>query len=340
MALILDDCYPWQAGGCEWSTRYLWRSMNWLGRFDVIVLALILAYIFAVVIHVSCRCYLARRARGIDSASRRKLAVDLSIKVGNLKAIASTAPYLGLAGTCVGILSAFGAAGMEKHAYLVMTMTKVAAAFVTTAAGILVAVPATCSYNHLRRRIDLLESEVLNEEVEQRGRHFRAVRRFPLTKRFSQLPAFAVIAAPSLAILIAGYMTFASFHAPTGFGIELASSRCEDDRNNRLIVLHITNAGKLFLNQEQADWNSLGGRLSEIYSMREHRTLYLLADSGVPFQTVADALDTVESAPVAVQHQAVVMEMDKLDIKVRLVTATALNAGCLKPVVTGSGHQF
>jgi biopolymer transport protein ExbD len=304
------------------------------------VLALILAYIFAVVIHVSCRCYLARRARGIDTASRRKLAVDLSIKVGNLKAIASTAPYLGLAGTCLGILSAFGAAGMEKHAYLVMTTTKVAAAFVTTAAGILVAVPATCSYNHLRTRIDLLESEVLNEEVEQRGRHFRAVRRFPLTKRLSQLPAFAVIAAPSLAILIAGYMTFACFHAPAGFGIELASTRCEDDGNNRLIVLHITNAGKLFLNQEQADWNSLGGRLSEIYSMREHRTLYLLADSGVPFQTVADALDTVESAPVAVRHQAVVMEMDKLDIKVRLVTPAALNVGCFKPVVTSSGHQF
>jgi hypothetical protein len=74
--------------------------------------------------------------------------------------------------------------------------------------------------------------------------------------------------------------------------------------------------------------------------MREHRTLYLLADSGVPFQTVADALDTVESAPVAVRHQAVVMEMDKLDIKVRLVTPAALNVGCFKPVVTSSGHQF
>jgi biopolymer transport protein ExbD len=125
-------------------------------------------------------------------------------------------------------------------------------------------------------------------------------------------------------------MTFASFHAPTGFGIQLASTRCEEDGNNRLIVLHITNAGKLFLNQEQADWNSLGGRLSEIYSMREHRTLDLLADSGVPFQTVADALDSVESAPVAVRHQAVVREMDKLDIKVRLVTPTAFNVVCLQ----------
>jgi biopolymer transport protein ExbD len=314
--------------------------MNWLGRFDVIVLALILAYIFAVVIHVSRRYYLARRVRGIESASRRKLAVDLSIKVSNLKAIAYIAPYLGLAGTCVGILSAFGAAGMEKHAYLVMTMTKVAAAIVTTAAGILVAIPATCSYNHLRRCIDLLESEVLDEEVERRGRHLGTVRRFPLTKRFSQLPAFAAIAAPSLAILMAGYTTFASFHAPTGFGIELASTRCEDDGDDRLIVLHITNAGKLFLNQEQADWNSLGGRLSKIYTTREHRALYLLADSGVPFQTVADALDIVENAPVTVGTQAIRMGTEKLNTAVRLITPKTINTHCLiEPVATGSSHR-
>ncbi len=101
----------------------------------------------------------------------------------------------------------------------------------------------------------------------------------------------------------------------------------------------ITDADKLLLNQEQEDWNALAGRLSEIYSMPEHRTLYLLADSGVPFQTVAHALDTVESAPAAVGPQAVGVRMDRLNIKVRLVTPTALNAGCPKPVVTGSGHS-
>jgi biopolymer transport protein ExbD len=135
-------------------------------------------------------------------------------------------------------------------------------------------------------------------------------------------------------------MTFASFHAPTGFGIQLASTRCEEDGNNRLIVLHITNAGKLFLNQEQADWNSLGGRLSEIYSMREHRTLDLLADSGVPFQTVADALDSVESAPVAVRHQAVVREMDSWTSRYGWSLQQRSTLFAFKPVVTGSGRQF
>ena len=59
-------------------------------------------------------------------------------------------------------------------------------------------------------------------------------------------------------------------------------------------------AEHVFLNQEQEDWNGLAGRLSQIYSMRQYRTLYLLADLGVPFQTVAHALDTWKNAPISV----------------------------------------
>jgi biopolymer transport protein ExbD len=334
----LDDCYPWQSGGCEWTIRYVWRWLSSFGCLDVVLLALMLVYVFAVVIHVSCRYYLARRARGIDSAGKRTLASVLNIEVGNLKSIAVTAPYLGLVGTCEGILSAFGGGAMQRDALRAMIMTRIALALITTAAAIPVAVLATCSYNYLRTRIDLLEGEV-SDEGQQRARHFRGARRFPPTKRFLELPAYGLIAAPGLAILIAGFMTFASFHKPTGFYVELASARCEYDGDDRLIVLHITDAGRLFLNQEQEDWNGLADRLSQIYGMRKYRTLYLLADSGVPFQTVATAIDTVENVPATVGPQAVGMRRDKLDIEVRLITPRALNAGCPKPVVTGSGHH-
>jgi biopolymer transport protein ExbD len=88
-------------------------------------------------------------------------------------------------------------------------------------------------------------------------------------------------------------MTFASFHTPKGFYVELPSARCESDVADRLIVLRITGTGEVFLNLEHQDWNTLASRLSEIYRNRKHRKLYLLADSDVPFQTVAHALDTV-----------------------------------------------
>ena len=334
-----DDCYPWQPGGCEWTIRFLWRWMSSFGRVDVVVLALMLVYLFAVVIHVLWRYYLARRVQGIDSVGFRTLAAVLNIEIGSLGSVAITAPYLGLVGTCEGILSAFGGIGMQRHAAMVMIETRIAVALIPTAVAIPVAVLATCSYNYLRTRIDLLEVEVFDEGL-QRGFHFRGARRFPRTKRFSEVPAFGLLAAPALAIAITGFMTFASFHTPTGFYVELASARCEDyDVVDKLIVLHITDTGQLFLNQEQEDWNNLAVRLSQIYSLKEHRTLYLLADSDVPFRTVADALDTVENASANVGPQAVGTKKDKLGIKVQLVTPRAFNADCLpKPVVTGSSH--
>ena len=317
----LDDCYPWQPGGCEWSIRYLWRWMSLFGRLDVILLALLFAYVFVVIIYAYCRYYLARPGRGI--ASVHALAVVLNIELGGLKSIALTAPYLGLAGTCEGILSAFGGASMAHNAYLVMIATKMAVALVPTTAAIPVAILATCSYNFLRTRIDLLKCEVFDERP-QRGRHFRGARRFSPTKRFSELPAFGLIAVPALVFATAGCITLPPFHTPKGFYVELPSARCESIVLDRLIVLHITDAGKLFLNfEQQKDRISLAGRLSAIYGMRQNRTVYLIADPGVPFQTVADALDT----------------LDKLSIKVRLVTPKMFDAGCLlKPVVTGSSH--
>lgn len=332
----LDDCHLWQSGECEWTIRHLWRWMSSFGHLDVILLALMLVYLFAVLIHVCCRYYLARRAGGIDGAGRRRLAAFLSIEAGDLKSIAVTAPYLGLAGTCVGILYAFSAFSGSKGAVMAMIATKVAIALIPTAVAIPLAVLATCSYNYLRSRIDLLVSEAF-EQGWQRSRHFRGARRFPPTERFSEFPAFAPFAAFGLALL--GFIVLPSLHPPKGFYVGPASAHCEYEGDEQLIVLHITDEGKLFLNQEQEYWTNLADRLSAIYSMREHRTLYLLADPGVPFRTVADALDIVEGASATPGSQADGMRNNNLGIKVQLVTPKALTADCFKPVVTGSGRH-
>jgi hypothetical protein len=43
-----------------------------------------------------------------------------------------------------------------------------------------------------------------------------------------------------------------------------------------------------------------------------------VADDGVPFQTVVDALDILENVPVTVGSHVAGTEMEKLDITVRL----------------------
>ncbi|MGA7633609.1 MAG: MotA/TolQ/ExbB proton channel family protein [Terriglobales bacterium] len=308
--------------------------MNLLQHLDVFVLALMLAHVVVVVIRVYYSYRLARSAEAIDTASRafqrdpRKLVADLSIKVGALKSIALVAPYLGLLGTCTGIVTGFRGVDIVADSALaaVMASGAVTVALITTAAGLLVAIPATWSYNYLRTRIDLLESEISIDVPVRRSRHFGFTQKFPLAALFSRIP-FPVIAAPSLAILVGVvFMEYSSYETPTGLYLDMRPGAllCEHDED-RLIVLHMTDAGEVFLNQEQEEWNSLAGRLSEIYSMREHRTLYLIADDEVSFQTVADVIDVVESTGSSVRPEP-------LEIAVRLITPAAMKATCFHPI--------
>ena len=301
--------------GCELSPQYLWRWVSLFGRLDIILLALLLAYIAAVVLRTSCLYRLARSGRENNTGILRTLAAELNLQVNSLNSIASVAPYLGLVGTCAGLLGVFGGFGMEKHAVLIMIASKTAAALVTTFAGILVATLATFSYNYLRTRIDLLDGEVYNH-----------AQRIVSPRLLSQLPPFGLLAATGLALLVAAYLPFSSFHTPKGLYVEVAPDHCEYDGDDRLIVLHITDAGQLFVNNEREDWSGLADRIGEIYGKRMHRTLYVLADDTVPFQTVANAIDIVEHDPA-------------LNVRVRLITPRASNAHCPQPIATVSSRH-
>ena len=87
-------------------------------------------------------------------------------------------------------------------------------------------------------------------------------------------------------------------------------------------MLHVTNAGRLFINDEEEEWGNLAGRLSEIYSVRAYRKLDLLVDKELSFQTVADVIDIVAGA----ENPA---RTEPLNIEVRLITPGALNDGCV-----------
>lgn len=281
----------------------------------------LLVYVLTVVTRVFYRCQVAQGPRKIDTLGRNKLSADLSVQSHRLKSIASTAPYLGLLGTCFGILNASGMGSgiaMEKYAALRLISSGIAGALITTAAGMLVTIPAICSYNYVCTRLNLLNSEKFDELQKSR---FRADK-FPLKKRLSQLPPFALIASTGLSILVAVYTPFFDSPEPTGFGINLVSTRCEYDHNDRVTLLDVTNSSKLFINNEAEGWKNLAGRLSEIYRKREHRTLYLLGDAEVSFQTVADVIDIVGGAEGTTSTKP-------LDIEVRLITPAAAKAGCM-----------
>jgi biopolymer transport protein ExbB/TolQ len=297
----------WQTYGCESSIGYLWRWTSLLERVDLIVLALMLAHVVVVVARVSYRYRSARHPGPADTSSeafqraRRKLAAELSIGLGGLKSIAFTAPYLGLAGTCVGILNIFRGYGMEKHAALAMMASQTAAALVTTATGILVAVPATCLYNCLRTRIDVLESEVANDAIGQGSHYFQVARRFALRRRFSQFP-FAVIAGPVLAISgLAGFMTFSSFHTPKGLPVRLVriGVLATDRLSVEPIVIEIMGRSAndplaVYAQSEKTPSDELEGRLRRELGLRPRWLAYVQAEDSAPWGDVVNVIDVVE----------------------------------------------
>lgn len=87
---------------------------------------------------------------------RPSLDVALTRHLTAIASIASNAPYIGLLGTVLGILVTFYdlAQGADLSASAVML--GLAMALKATAAGLVVAIPATLIYNGLLRKVDVL----------------------------------------------------------------------------------------------------------------------------------------------------------------------------------------
>lgn len=95
---------------------------------------------------------LAALERSAQSAASESLTV-MEQRMTWLATIGSVAPFVGLFGTVMGIISAFLGLGMEGTATLRAVAPGVAEALITTAAGLVVAVPAVVAYNQFNSRI-------------------------------------------------------------------------------------------------------------------------------------------------------------------------------------------
>lgn len=85
---------------------------------------------------------------------------ELEAGVPILGTIASSAPFVGLFGTVMGIIRAFADIGSSIGGGPEVVANGIAEALVTTAGGLVVAVPALIGYNYLVRRIQRLTEEI------------------------------------------------------------------------------------------------------------------------------------------------------------------------------------
>lgn len=65
-----------------------------------------------------------------------------------------------------------------------------------------------------------------------------------------------------------------------------------------LIVLTLKRDLTVMVNQEQIEMNMLGGRLREIYEVRQDKTIFIRADARVPYSQVVEMIDIAKGAGV------------------------------------------
>lgn len=91
---------------------------------------------------------------------------DLKRGLGGLATIGSTAPFVGLFGTTVGIINAFQGMKTEETAGIAAVAGGIAEALVTTAFGLFVAVPAVMAFNAFTNSIETFTIEMDNSSSE------------------------------------------------------------------------------------------------------------------------------------------------------------------------------
>jgi biopolymer transport protein ExbB/biopolymer transport protein TolQ len=127
--------------------------------------------------------------RTIELNALEQLA-NLRRGLGVLATIGSTAPFVGLLGTTMGVVNAFTGMATAGSGGLSAISAGIAEALITTAFGLLVAIPAVWLYNYFINRIEYVGMEIqyaakeftdfmLRHEAHVRGKADPAVNRAP-----------------------------------------------------------------------------------------------------------------------------------------------------------------
>lgn len=132
------------------------------GIIGLLVLLSIITFTFAIE-----RLLFYRSVKLSSYRHKLELELDLTKKLGTIATIGSNAPYIGLLGTVLAIILTFYIIGDKQNDIDTGEIMKhLALALKATAAGLVVAIPATVIYNALLSKVDRLiaQWEILQDE--------------------------------------------------------------------------------------------------------------------------------------------------------------------------------
>jgi biopolymer transport protein TolR len=83
---------------------------------------------------------------------------------------------------------------------------------------------------------------------------------------------------------------------PTAIPESAPASNVELEPNT--IVVQVMEGGKLLINRDQSDWNTLGPALSDIFKQRADKVAFVKGDDKASFAEIARAIDIMRGAGV------------------------------------------
>ncbi len=92
--------------------------------------------------------------------SKAEILIQMKRGLGFLATIGSTAPFIGLFGTVVGIINAFRGIAARGSGGMAAVSGGIAEALVATALGIFVAIPAVVAFNHFTGKLENFQVEM------------------------------------------------------------------------------------------------------------------------------------------------------------------------------------
>lgn len=103
--------------------------------------------------------------RALDAATAITSA-EFKRGLGLLGTVGSTSPFIGLFGTVFGIINAFSGMALTGSGGLAAVSAGIAEALITTAFGLLVAIPAVMAFNHFTDTLERYQIEMVNASSE------------------------------------------------------------------------------------------------------------------------------------------------------------------------------
>src|SRR6202163_3067529 len=225
-----------------------------------------------------------------------------------LATIGSTAPFVALFGTVVGILNAFKGIAANKATGLSAVAGGISEALVTTAFGLLVAVPAVWAYNYFTNKVEAFDVEMdnssmglINYFVWRRGaRDKRAMAYNPTVGAQMSSPNVIPMADIMLVLLII-FMVVTPM-LTKGVSVDMVTANTprnmQDADKDDAVIVAVTRDGKIYLGNTAISKEDITGQVKDRLANRLDKTVYVRSDARAKYGDVVAVVDEIRSAGV------------------------------------------